>query len=80
MKYVYCVGFQYNAIRHYVIKFVSNFGQIGGFSDTLVSSRNKTDRNDITEILLKVPLNTIRPKKITCVSANPTDPNILYLP
>jgi hypothetical protein len=26
---------------------------------TLVSSTNKTDRNDITEILLKVALNTI---------------------
>jgi hypothetical protein len=33
---------------------------------TLVSSTNKTDRHDITEILLKVALNTItlRPKKI----------------
>jgi hypothetical protein len=27
--------------------------------DTLVSSTNKTDRHDITEILLKVALNTI---------------------
>jgi hypothetical protein len=26
---------------------------------TLVSSKNKTDRHDITEILLKVALNTI---------------------
>jgi hypothetical protein len=29
------------------------------FSGTLVSSINKTDRHDITEILLKVTLNTI---------------------
>ena len=29
--------------------------------DTLVSSTNKTDRHDITEILLKVELNTIKP-------------------
>ena len=29
------------------------------FYGTLVSSTNKTDRNDITEILLKVALNTI---------------------
>jgi hypothetical protein len=29
--------------------------------DTLVSSSNKTDRHDITEILLKVTLNTIIP-------------------
>ena len=28
---------------------------------TLVSSTNKTDRNDITEILLEVALNTIIP-------------------
>jgi len=29
------------------------------FPDTPVSSTNKTDRHDITEILLKVALNTI---------------------
>jgi hypothetical protein len=39
-------------MRHYVIKFVS------GFSGTLVSSNNKTDRNNMAEILLKVALNT----------------------
>jgi hypothetical protein len=34
---------------------------------TLVSSNNKTDRHDKTEIFLKVALNTITPKKIpTC--------------
>jgi hypothetical protein len=34
--------------------------QVGGFSpSTLVSSTNKTDSYDITEILLKVALNTI---------------------
>ena len=44
------------SIQHYVIMFVS--GQ--WFSlDTLVSSTNKTDSHDITEILLKVALNTI---------------------
>ena len=31
----------------------------GFFSGTPVSSANKTDRNDISEILLKVELNTI---------------------
>ena len=31
---------------------------------TLVSSTNKTDRHDITEILLKVGLNTISPSQI----------------
>jgi hypothetical protein len=36
---------------------------------TLVSSTNKTDRHDITEMLLKVALNTIKQTKtsITCV-------------
>jgi hypothetical protein len=33
--------------------------QVGGFVGTLVSSTNKIDRHDITEILLKVALNTI---------------------
>jgi len=37
-----------------MIKFVSDLRQVGGFSST-----NKTDRHDITEILLKVALNTI---------------------
>ena len=31
------------------------------FSDTRISSTNKTDRHDITEILLKVALHTITP-------------------
>ena len=44
-------------IQHYVIKFVSDLRQVGGFlPSNLVSSTNKTD---ITEILLKVALNTI---------------------
>jgi hypothetical protein len=41
-------------VQHYVIKFVSDLW----FS--LVSSTNKTDRHDITEILLKVALNAIK--------------------
>ena len=32
---------------------------------SLVSSTNKTDCHDITEILLKVALNTIKPNKIS---------------
>jgi hypothetical protein len=43
-----------------MIKFVSDLRQVGGFSPgTPVSSTNKTDRHDITEILLKVALSTI---------------------
>jgi hypothetical protein len=48
-------------VQHYVVKFISDLGQFGRlFSQgTLVSSTNKTDRHDITEILLKVAINTI---------------------
>ena len=47
-------------IQIYVIKFVSDLQQVGGFfPGTPVSSTNKTDHNDIAEILLKVALNTI---------------------
>jgi hypothetical protein len=39
---------------------VSDLRQVDGFSPgSPVSSTNKTDRHDITEILLKVALNTI---------------------
>ena len=51
-----------NSIQHYVIKFVSDLRQVGGFLLVLrFSSANKTDHHDITEILLKVTLNTINP-------------------
>jgi len=47
-------------MQHYVIKFVSELRQICGFlTGNPVSSSNKTDRHDITEILLKVALNTL---------------------
>ena len=42
------------SIQHYVIKFVSDFS-LG----IPVSSTNKTERHNITEIVLKVMLNTI---------------------
>ena len=41
------------AIQHYVIKFLSDMRQFA------VYSTNKTNRHDITEILLRVVLNTI---------------------
>ena len=48
------------SIQHYVIKFDSDLRQVGGFSlGTSVSSTNETDCHNITEILLKVALNTI---------------------
>jgi hypothetical protein len=40
------------SIQHYVIKFVSDWQQIGGF---LVSSTNKTDCHNITEIYTITP-------------------------
>jgi hypothetical protein len=43
-------------MQHYVIKFVSDLQQVGGF---LWAHNNKIARHDITEILLKVALNTI---------------------
>ena len=74
------------SIQHYVIKFVSDLWQVGGFLYTTlcdkvcqwlvtgrwfspahpVSSTNKTDRHDITEILLKVALNTISQSSCIC--------------
>ena len=45
------------SIQHYVIKFVIDLRHV--FSGTPVSSTNKTDCHDITEILLKVVLNNI---------------------
>ena len=48
------------SIQHYVMKFVSDLRQVGGFLWVLrVSSTNKTCRHDIIEILLRVALNTI---------------------
>ena len=47
-------------IHHNVIKFVSDLWQVGGFTPgTSVSFTNKTDNHYITEILLKVTLNTV---------------------
>ena len=46
------------AMHHYVIKFVSDLRQVG-VSFFLASSTHKTDRYKITEILLKMALNTI---------------------
>jgi hypothetical protein len=48
------------SMQHNVIKFVNDLRQFCGFSPgTRVSSTNKTDHHDITEMLLKVVLYTI---------------------
>ena len=53
------------SIPHYVIKFVSELRQAGGFLRTLrFHPTNKTDRHDIAELLLKVALNTITPNHL----------------
>jgi hypothetical protein len=44
-----------HSIQQYVVKIISDLRQVGGF----LPSTNKTDSHDITEILLKVALNTI---------------------
>ena len=41
------------SIKHYVIKFVSDFWQVGGFLQVF-----RISSTDITEILLKVVVNT----------------------
>ena len=44
-----------------MIKFVSDLGHVSGFFRVLgFLPTNKTDRHDITEILLKVALNIIK--------------------
>ena len=50
-----------NSIQLYVIKFLSDLLAAGRWFSpgTPISSTNKTDRHDITEIVLKVALNTI---------------------
>jgi hypothetical protein len=48
------------SVQHYVMKFVSDLRQVDDFLQVLrFSSTNKTDRHDITEILLKVVLNLL---------------------
>jgi len=47
------------SIQHYVIKVVSDLLQVSVSPGTPVSSTNKTDHHDITEILFKEVLNTI---------------------
>ena len=57
-------------IQHYVIKLVSDLRQVGGF--LRFSSTNKTDHHDITEILMKVVLNTItKPNHLTPAEVRP---------
>jgi hypothetical protein len=48
------------SIQHYVIKIISDLQQVGGFLRVLrFPPPNETDHYDITEILLKVELNTM---------------------
>ena len=66
------------SIQHYVIKFVSDLGQFGGFLRTPIYSTNKTDRHDIIEILLlKVALNTINQIKPFCFLVHPEYNSVL---
>jgi hypothetical protein len=51
-------------IQHYVIKLVSDLRQVGGFLRVLqFPPNNKTDLHNITEILLKVALSTMKQTK-----------------
>ena len=54
-------------VQHYVIKFVSDLRQVCGFlPGPPVSFTNKTECHDITEILLKEALNTIKQTTKNC--------------
>jgi hypothetical protein len=61
-------------MHYYVIKFFQCLAASQWFCrGTLVSSTNKADRHDITEILLEMALSmkhTVYIKKYTCVSEN----------
>ena len=48
-------------IKHYVIKFVSDLQQVGGFPRVLTFPPRMKGDSHITEIMLKVVLNTIPP-------------------
>ena len=48
------------SIQYYVIKFEGDLQQVISFGRTPVSPINKSDRHDITEITLKLALNTIK--------------------
>jgi len=66
------------SIPLYAIKFVSDLQQVDG---TSVSLTNKTVCHDITEILLKVTLNTITLTLILFESPGLFSyPNIIYFP
>ena len=54
------------SVQHYVIKFVSDLRQVWFSSGIPVSSTNKTDHLNITEILLKTALGTIN-QPIPCL-------------
>ena len=61
--YHWCCEFESRSgwgVQHYVIKFVSDLRQVGGFLRVL----RFPPRHDITEILLKVTLNTIKQTNI----------------
>ena len=70
------------SIQHYVIKFVKDLRQVSGSLQSLWFPPSlKTDRHDITEILLKVALNTITqtitPIHIQCMTDGQED---AYIP
>jgi hypothetical protein len=61
------------SIQHCVIKFVSDLQKFSGFLRVLGFLPNKTDCHNITEILLKVALNTInltKPRNICWFNPN----------
>jgi len=72
--HLWCCEFESRSGRgvlHYVIKFVSDLRQFGGFLRILrFPPPIKTDRHDITEILLKVALNAMIKPNQTMIYRN----------
>ena len=64
-----------------MIKFISDLLQVGGFSpNSPVSSTNKTDHHDLTEILLKVALNITKQTKQSYIFfSTPLHITLLYI-
>ena len=82
--YHWCCEFESQSgrgVQHYVIKFISDLLQVGGFSpNSPVSSTNKTDHHDLTEILLKVALNITKQTKQSYIFfSTPLHITLLYI-
>ena len=69
------------SMQYYVIKFVNDLRKVSDFPSGIpISSTNKTDIHDITEILLKVTLNTINQTFLCSDFLHPPQMHANYCP